>query len=90
MIHTVVWWVFRQVLRFVLHVDAMVDVEGRTNIRFDSMAAATGLHLAGLGLTVLLAYASYRWLEQPILSRFASATEPRAGTAVQGPLSVSR
>ncbi|MFN4142961.1 acyltransferase family protein [Aestuariivirga sp.] len=90
MIHTTVWWVFRQVLRFVFHVEVTVDAEGRTDFQLDSIAVATGLHLAGLALTVLLAYASYRFLEEPILRRFAPAGERRPDASAQGVLSVSR
>jgi peptidoglycan/LPS O-acetylase OafA/YrhL len=70
MIHTTVWWFIKQVLRFFGHIPTVTMADGSSSMPIDNLALATGVHLAGLGLIILAAYLSYRWLEQPLIRRF--------------------
>jgi peptidoglycan/LPS O-acetylase OafA/YrhL len=70
MIHTIIWWFIKQVLRFIWHIPTVTTADGSSIMPINNLVLATGVHLAGLCLIVLIAYLSYRWLEQPLIQRF--------------------
>ncbi|MCB1508934.1 MAG: hypothetical protein KDI98_09395, partial [Hyphomicrobiaceae bacterium] len=70
MIHSAFWWVARQSLRFIFHVETEVTPAGITEIVLGNTMLASAIHVAGIAALLLAAHLSYRYFEKPIMNRF--------------------
>lgn len=63
MIHSAVWWTFRQVLRFAFQLPAEIDAEGKNTIDFGNVYLADMAVVLGVIIIVLSAHLSYKFIE---------------------------
>ena len=63
MIHSVVWWVYTQIIRFVFKLPTEVDTEGNTKVVMDNIFLADIISLSGIVLIIILAHFSYIFIE---------------------------
>jgi len=63
MTHALVWWIFAQILRFVLKVPTQVDPEGKVRVLIDNVFVADLLSVIGIIIVIILAHFSHKYVE---------------------------
>ena len=64
MIHSAVWWLIKQFLRFVIKLPTETDSQGVTKIVFDNFLISNLISLGGILLVIILAHFSYEFIEK--------------------------
>jgi len=63
MIHSLIWWIIGNVLRFVFNIPSEIDAEGTTSLAINNMFIADVIMVFGLGIIIVLAHLSYKYVE---------------------------
>lgn len=87
MIHTAVWWVIMQVLRFGLNAPTAPDAFGREIAVIGNPVLAVVMAFIGVLITLVLAHLSYRYFETRIMradKRRVVRQAPKAEPAAAG------
>ena len=66
MVHTAVWWVINQSLRFFFNFETFVNKDGATKVVFDNLFLANLTMFFGLSVIFVLSHYSYKFVEMPI------------------------
>lgn len=72
MLHSAVWWIEKNVLRFIFGFEGHLDTKSNLIYILPTPIVSTITILIGIMLTIGLASLSYKYIEQPIMQKFNS------------------
>ncbi len=73
MLHGIVWWIMRQILKFGFNFPVSQDERGFNQVVIESELLGTSFLIIGLIIIIYLSHLSYKFLEKPI-NRFRGAS----------------
>lgn len=64
MIHAFVWWIWTQLLKYVLHAGTVINSDGKNIVSIDNVYLADIITLVGVAVIIFLAHISYCYFER--------------------------